>query len=97
MYAPTTGNTGKLFGTLVRAVVLEELVWMHMRTVISYVSRYEDHFQRHEQKLAVQPAGDPRTQEAISTGAETSGWGVDRLFIRIYEDIVWASQMKSFL
>ena len=32
-------NTGSCSAHFIRAVVLEELVWMHMRTVISYVSR----------------------------------------------------------
>ena len=45
-------NTGSCSAHFIRAVVLEELVWMHMRTVISYVSRYEDHFRAvMEQKL----------------------------------------------
>ena len=28
----------------IRAVVLEDMVWMHMETVISYILHYEDHF-----------------------------------------------------
>ena len=37
-------NTGTCSAHFIRAVVLEELVWMHMKTVISYVTRHEAHF-----------------------------------------------------
>ena len=37
-------NTGNCSAHFIRAVVLEELVWMHMKTVISYVTRHETHF-----------------------------------------------------
>ena len=34
-------NTGSCSAHYIRAVVLEDLVWMHMKAVISYVTRYE--------------------------------------------------------
>lgn len=37
-------NTGTCSAHFIRAVVLEELVWMHMKTVISYATRHEAHF-----------------------------------------------------
>ena len=55
-------NTGSCSAHFSRAVVLEELVWMHMRTVISYVSRYEDHFRAvMEQKLRL--SSEPRSAD----------------------------------
>ena len=43
---------GKLFGTLYPCCCSGRIGLMHMRTVISYVSRYEDHFRAvMEQKL----------------------------------------------
>ena len=45
-------NTGSCSAHFIRAVVLEELVWMHMKAVIFYVTRYEAHFREvMEQKL----------------------------------------------
>lgn len=41
----------------IRGVVLEEQVWMHMKTVISYATRYEAHFVEMEQKLRLQSEG----------------------------------------
>ena len=37
-------NTGSCSAHFIRAVVLEDLVWMHMKAVIFYVTRYEAHF-----------------------------------------------------
>lgn len=34
-------NTGSCSAHFIRAVVLEDLVWMHMKTMISYVTRHE--------------------------------------------------------
>jgi hypothetical protein len=34
-------NTGTCSAHFIRAVVLEDLVWMHMKAVIFYVTRYE--------------------------------------------------------
>ena len=75
-------NTGSCSAHFIRAVVLEELVWMHMRTMISYVSRYEDHFRAvMEQKLRL-------SSEAAIRGHKKRLGELDCLFIRIYEDNV---------
>ena len=37
-------NDEKCKSHYIRAVVLEDMVWMHMETVISYILHYEDHF-----------------------------------------------------
>lgn len=82
-------NTGSCSAHFIRAVVLEELVWMHMREVISYVTHYEAHF-RSEMEKRLKLA----TSEAIKVGrkklakAEKRLDELDRLFIRLYEDNV---------
>lgn len=82
-------NTGSCSAHFIRAVVLEEMVWMHMEAVISYVSRHEAHFRKQmEQKLLLQ------SQEAIRVSRKKLAQDekrineLDRLFIRIYEDNV---------
>ena len=87
----TSRKKGKdVCGThFIRAVVLEELVWMHMRTVISYVSRYEDHFRAvMEQKLRLSSEAAIRGHKKRLAQAEKRLGELDRLFIRIYEDNV---------
>ena len=82
-------NTGSCSAHFIRAVVLEELVWMHMRTVISYVSRYEDHFRAAmEQKLRLSSEAAIRGHKKRLAQAEKRLGELDRLFIRIYEDNV---------
>ena len=82
-------NTGSCSAHFIRAVVLEELVWMHMRTVISYVSRYEDHFRAvMEQKLRLSSEAAIRGHKRRLAQAEKRLGELDRLFIRIYEDNV---------
>ncbi|MBD9251489.1 hypothetical protein EGR95_01065, partial [bacterium] len=79
-------NTGSCSAHFIRAVVLEELVWMHMRTVISYVSRYEDHFRAvMEQKLRLSSEAAIRGHKKRLAQAEKRLGELDRLFIRIYE------------
>ena len=82
-------NTGSCSAHFIRAVVLEELVWMHMKAVIFYVTRYEKHFRAvMEQRLRMS------SEEAICgyktqlAQAERRLAELDRLFIRIYEDNV---------
>ena len=73
----------------VRAIVLEELVWMHMRTVISYVSGYGDHFRAvMEQKLRL-------SSEAAFRGHKKRLGALDRLFIRISYDLVGFIPMEK--
>ena len=82
-------NTGSCSAHFIRAVVLEELVWMHMRTVISYVSRYEDHFRAvMEQKLRLSSEAAIRGHKKRLAQAEKRLGELDRLFIRIYEDVL---------
>ena len=82
-------NTGSCSAHFIRAVVLEELVWMHMRTVISYVSRYEDHFRAvMEQKLRLSSEAEIHGHKKRLAQAEKRLGELNRLFIRIYEDNV---------
>ena len=82
-------NTGSCSAHFIRAVVLEELVWMHMRTVISYVSRYEDYFRAvMEQKLRLSSEAAIRGHKKRLAQAEKRLTELDRLFIRIYGDNV---------
>ena len=82
-------NTGSCSAHFIRAVVLEELVWMHMRTVISYASWYEDHFRAvMEQKLRLSSEAAIRGHKKRLAQAEKRLGELDRLFIRIYEDNV---------
>ena len=82
-------NTGSCSAHFIRAVVLEDLVWMHMRTVISYVSRYEDHVRAvMEQKLRLSSEAAIRGHKKRLAQAEKRLTELDRLFIRIYEDNV---------
>lgn len=79
-------NTGSCSAHFIRAVVLEELVWMHMRAVISYVSRYEDHFRAvMEQKLRQSSEAAIRGHKKRLAQAEKRLGELDRLFARIYE------------
>ena len=82
-------NTGSCSAHFIRAVVLEDLVWMHMKAVIFYVTRYENHFRAvMEHKLLLSSeekicASVKRLEQAQRRMGE-----LDRLFIRIYEDNV---------
>jgi Site-specific recombinases, DNA invertase Pin homologs len=82
-------NTGSCSAHFIRAVVLEDLVWMHMKAVIFYVTRYEKHFRAvMEHKLLLSSeekicASVKRLEQAQRRMGE-----LDRLFIRIYEDNV---------
>lgn len=82
-------NTGTCSAHFIRAVVLEELVWMHMKTVISYVTRHESHFRtvmEHRLRLSSEEA--VRGYKKRLAQAERRLGELDRLFIRIYEDNV---------
>ena len=82
-------NRGRCTVHYIREVVLEEVVWMHMKAVISYVSRYEDHFRKQmaeqmqvesEQLIRVQKKKLDQTEKRIAE--------LNRLFKRLYEDSV---------
>ena len=82
-------NTGSCSAHFIRAVVLEELVWMHMKAVIFYVTRYEKHFRAvMEQRLRMSSEEAIRDYKTQLAQAERRLAELDRLFIRIYEDNV---------
>ena len=82
-------NTGTCSAHFIRAVVLEELVWMHMKTVISYVTRHESHFRTDmEHRLRLSSEEAVRGYKKRLAQAERRLGELDRLFIRIYEDNV---------
>ena len=80
-------NKDKCSGHYIRAVVLKDLVWNHMKEVISYVTRYEAHFRvEMEQKLRLQSEETIRVYKKRLAQAEKRIGELDRLFIKIYED-----------
>ena len=80
-------NKDKCSGHYIRAIVLEDLVWNHMKEVISYVTRYEAHFRvEMEQKLRLQSEETIRVYKKRLAQAEKRIGELDRLFIKIYED-----------
>ena len=80
-------NKDKCSGHYIRAVVLEDLVWNHMKEVISYVTRYEAHFRvEMEQKLRLQSEETIMVYKKRLAQAEKRIGELDRLFIKIYED-----------
>ena len=80
-------NKDKCSGHYIRAVVLEDLVWNHMKEVISYVTRYEVYFRTEmEQKLRLQSEETIRVYKKRLAQAEKRIGELDRLFIKIYED-----------
>ena len=82
-------NTGSCSAHFIRAVGLEELVWMHMKAVIFYVTRYEKHFRAvMEQRLRMSSEEAIRGYKTQLAQAERRLAELDRLFIRIYEDNV---------
>lgn len=82
-------NTGSCSAHFIRAVVLDELVWMHMKAVIFYVTRYEKHFRAvMEQRLRMSSEEAIRGYKTQLAQAERRLAELDRLFIRIYEDNV---------
>ena len=73
----------------IRAVVLEQLVWMHMEAVISYVTRYETHFRaimERRLKLSTDEAIKVRRKKLAKDEKRLEE--LDRLFVRLYEDNV---------
>lgn len=80
-------NDEKCKSHYIRAVVLEDMVWMHMETVISYILHYEDHF-----RVVVQEQLKIESDEKIQawrkqlTQAEKRIAELDKLFVKIYED-----------
>ena len=82
-------NTGSCSAHFIRAVVLEDLVWMHIQTVISYVICYEDYFrEKMGDKLLLKSQEAIRVYKKKLTQGEKRLAELDRLFLRIYEDNV---------
>lgn len=80
-------NKDKCSGHYIRAVVLEDVVWKHMKEVISFVSQYEAHFRvEMEQKLRLQSEETIKVYKKRLAQAEKRIGELDRLFIKIYED-----------
>ena len=82
-------NTGSCSAHYIRAVVLEDLVWMHMKAVISYVTRHESYFRavmEHRLRLSSEEA--IRANKKRLAQADKRLVELDRLFIHIYEDNV---------
>ena len=82
-------NTGSCSAHYIRAVVLEDLVWMHMKAVISYVTRHKSYFRAvMEHKLRLSSEEAIRANKKRLAQADKRLVELDRLFIRIYEDNV---------
>ena len=82
-------NTGSCSAHFIRAVVLEQLVWEHLKEVIWYVGRYEDHFRSIvEAKLQAESKEALRIKRKQLEKDEKRIDELDRLFIRLYEDNV---------
>ena len=82
-------NTGSCSAHYIRAVVLEDLVWMHMKAVISYVTRHESYFRavmEHRLRLSSEEA--IRANKKRLAQSDKRLVELDRLLIRIYEDNV---------
>ncbi len=82
-------NTGICSAHFIRAVVLEELVWMHMEAVISYVTRFESHFRAvMEERLKLSTGEAIKVRRKKLAQDEKRLDELDRLFLRLYEDNV---------
>ena len=76
-------------GHYIRAVVLEEMVWRHMKMVISYVTTHEAHFREiMGQKLKLASDEAIRVGKKKLTKAEKRLDELDRIFMQLYEDRV---------
>lgn len=83
----TYRNEGQCSTHYIREVVLKQVVWLHMKTLISYVSCHEEYFRRfmmermnHKSQKVLQ-----ENQKKLKK-AEKRISEIERLFIRIYED-----------
>ena len=70
-------------------MVLEELVWIHIQEVLSYVTRYEAHFRAvMEKRLKLSTSEAVKVRQKKLAQDEKRLDELDRLFIRLYEDNV---------
>ncbi len=82
-------NTGSCSIHFIRAVVLEKMVWEHLKEVIWYVGHYESHFREIcEAKLQAESKEALRVKRRQLEKDEKRIQELDRLFIRLYEDNV---------
>ena len=73
----------------IRAVVLEKMVWEHLKEVIWYVGHYESHFRSiMESRLQSESKEILRSRQKQLEKDEKRIAELDRLFIRLYEDNV---------
>ena len=80
-------NDEKCKSHYIRAVVLEDMVWMHMETVISYILHYEDHFRAVvQEQLKIESDEKIQAWRKQLTQAEKRIAELGRLFVKIYED-----------
>ncbi|MBO6054039.1 MAG: DUF4368 domain-containing protein, partial [Oscillospiraceae bacterium] len=82
-------NTGSCSAHFIRAVVLEQMVWEHLKDVLWYVGHYESHFRSiMEARLQSESKEFLRAKQKQLETDEKRIAELDRLFIRIYEDNV---------
>lgn len=82
-------NTGSCSIHFIRAVVLEKMVWEHLKEVIWYVGHYEGHFRSiMESRLQTESKEILRVKRKQLEKDEKRIQELDRLFIRLYEDNV---------
>ena len=82
-------NTGSCSAHFIRAVVLEQMVWAHLKEVIWCVTHYEGYFRSIiEAKLQSESKEVLRTKRKQLDKDEKRIQELDRLFIRLYEDNV---------
>lgn len=80
-------NKDKCSGHYIRAVSLEQMVWKHMREVISIVTQYEAYFRREMGRtLQLQSEKAIRISSKRLDQCEKRIGELDRLFLKIYED-----------
>ena len=80
-------NKDKCSGHYIRAVSLEQMVWKHMREVISIVTQYEAYFRREMGRtLQLQSEKAIRISGKRLDQCEKRIGELDRLFLKIYED-----------
>ena len=80
-------NDEKCKSHYIRAVVLEDMVWMHMETVISYIFHYEDHFRAVvQEQLKIESDEKIQAWRKQLTQTEKRIAELDRLFVKIYKD-----------
>ena len=82
-------NSEKCGAHFIRAVVLEELVWAHIKMVISCVTCHEDYFRTvMERRLKLNQEDTAQVRKKRLKKAEKRIKELDQMFIRLYEDNV---------